>query len=234
MTTIAGVDGCPSGWLCIFQEMPARSLTSKVFPTIADLFAFAPQLQALAIDIPIGLTESGPRACDLGARGLLGGGRASSVFPAPIRPALQASSYPEACEASFRAQGKKLSKQSWAIYPKIREVDQLLLDRADLRERVYEIHPEVTFAEWNGGAILEPKRSGSGFLPRHELVTRHFGADAFKAVRALHSRSRVADDDILDAYAALWTAERIVAGTARTLPPEPALDSIGLPMRMMV
>jgi predicted RNase H-like nuclease len=234
MTTIAGVDGCPSGWLCIFEELPARSLSSKVFSTIADLFAFAPQLQVLAIDIPIGLTETGPRGCDLAARERLGKGRASSVFPAPIRLALQASNYPEACEASFRAQGKKLSKQSWAIYPKIREVDQLLIDRPDLRERVYEIHPEVTFAEWNGSAILEPKRSGSGFLPRHELVTRHFGADAFKTVRALRSRSQAADDDILDAYAALWTGERIAAGTARSLPSDPPLDSTGLPMRMMV
>ncbi|MCU1245572.1 MAG: hypothetical protein JWN02_1482, partial [Acidobacteria bacterium] len=33
MTTIAGVDGCPSGWLCIFEELPARSLSSKVFST---------------------------------------------------------------------------------------------------------------------------------------------------------------------------------------------------------
>jgi predicted RNase H-like nuclease len=35
------------------------------------------------------------------------------------------------------------------------------------------------------------------------------------------------------AFAALWTAERILRGEARSLPPEPSSDSVGLPMRMM-
>ena len=43
-----------------------------------------------------------------------------------------------------------------------------------------------------------------------------------------------ADDDILDAFAALWTAEHVVRGTAETLPhAEPPVDGAGLPMRML-
>ncbi|MFL5635521.1 MAG: DUF429 domain-containing protein, partial [Gemmatimonadaceae bacterium] len=43
-----------------------------------------------------------------------------------------------------------------------------------------------------------------------------------------------ADDDILDAFAALWTAERVARGAAITLPhADPPMDSVGLPMRML-
>jgi predicted RNase H-like nuclease len=233
MTTIAGMDGCPAGWMCIFQKPPSLRVGSKVFNTIGEVFAAAPELGALAIDIPIGLTEAGPRACDVEARRRLGPVRAASVFAAPIRPALHAENYAEACDAAFRAQGKKLSKQSWAIYPKIRQVDELLSRRPELRERVYEVHPEVTFAEWNGLAIVEPKRKRAGFARRHELVSAHFGADAYTTIRDRYTRKDVADDDILDAFAALWTAERILRGIARSLPEKPPVDARGLAMRIV-
>jgi len=230
---IAGADGCKTGWICIFEELPSRRLGSKIFRTVSELLAVAPELQLLAIDIPIGLTDSGPRACDVAARKRLGPKRGTSVFPAPIRPALAATSYAEACEISFGVQQRKLSKQGWEIYDKIRELDDLLRRRPELRERVYEIHPEVTFAEWAGAPIVKPKRKHPGFAVRHALVAQHFGADAFQTVRDRYTRKDVANDDILDAFAALWTAERIAAGTSRTLPPDPPLDSAGLPMRIV-
>lgn len=192
-----------------------------------------PRLSSSRSDIPIGLTDAGLRTCDVEARALLGPQRGSSVFAAPIRPALHAASYLEACEASFKAQQKKLSKQSWAIYPKIRELDDLLRSRADLRERVYEVHPEVTFAAWRGTPIVEPKKKQPGFSARHDLVSRHFGSHAYDTVRSRYARQDVADDDILDAFAALWTAERILRGDAKSLPANPPFDSEGLPMRMM-
>src|SRR5438132_8300619 len=100
MANIAGINGCRGGWFCIFEELPSRRLASKIFPTIEDLANHAEQLDVVAIDVPIGLTDSGPRACDVGARKLLGGKRASSVFPAPVRAALAATSYADACARS--------------------------------------------------------------------------------------------------------------------------------------
>jgi predicted RNase H-like nuclease len=82
--------------------------------------------------MPIGLPERGPRACDLEARRLLGPGRASSVFPAPIRPVLVATSYDDACQIRLQVEGKKLSRQAWVIVPKIREVDDMLRDNSEL------------------------------------------------------------------------------------------------------
>jgi predicted RNase H-like nuclease len=43
----------------------------------------------------------------------------------------------------------------------------------------------------------------------------------------------VAHDDILDGLVALWTAERIVRGEARTLPEDPPVDRYGLRMEMV-
>ncbi|MEA2463634.1 MAG: hypothetical protein QOJ98_1381 [Acidobacteriota bacterium] len=233
MTTIVGADGCRSGWFCVFEELPSLRIRWEVFPTIRALFAAAPDIELLAIDVPIGLTDAGRRACDVEARAFLGPRRGLSVFDAPIRPALHAANYRDACDASFAVQNKKLSQQSWAIYPKIREIDDLLRHRADLRERIYEVHPEVSFAAWKGAPIVEPKKKRPGFSVRHDLVSRHFGSGAYAAVRPLYLRKNVANDDILDAFAALWTAERIVLGDAKSLPADPPIDSAGLPMRML-
>jgi predicted RNase H-like nuclease len=234
MSNIAGIDGCKSGWFCIFEELPSRRLASKIFSTIEDLAKHAEQLDVVAIDVPIGLTDSGSRACDVGARKMLGGARASSVFPAPIRPALSSATYEEACSRSFEAQQKKLSKQSWAIYPKIRQLDELLQTRRDLCEKIFEVHPEVSFCAWNSmEPIIEPKKSKEGADKRRALITQHFGADAFEPIRARYKRKEVGDDDILDAFAALWTGERILNGTSGNLPESPLPDSLGLPMRMV-
>lgn len=68
---------------------------------------------------------------------------------------------------------------------------------------------------------------------RRDLIAAHFGPIAFETARAAVKRGNATNDDIADAFAGLWTAERIVAGAAKTLPFEPSVDSCGLPMRMV-
>jgi predicted RNase H-like nuclease len=232
MPIIAGADGCPAGWIVIEEDTTSHEIESRVAARIEDVFANGRDVAVLAIDIPIGLTESGARQCDLLARRQLGP-RASSVFPAPIRPALAAASYEDASRVSRERQGKGITKQSFAIYPKIRSVDDALQTDATLRERVFEVHPEVCFQAWNGGTpMLHPKRTFAGARDRNDLVRGVF-CDVFDRIRAQHRRPAVSDDDILDAFAALWTARRIVSGASRTLPEIVPLDSCGLPMRMV-
>ena len=187
----------------------------------------------IAIDIPIGLGERGPRACDVEARRRLGP-RASSVFPAPVRAALAASTYAEACGRSAAACGRRLSKQTYAILGRIREVDAALRAAPALRERVREAHPELCFAEWNGGRpMAHAKRTAAGLAERRRLVDAAFDG-GFDAVRGRFPRALVADDDILDAFATLWTAGRVAAGVAHTVPAVPPRDAAGLPMQMVV
>jgi predicted RNase H-like nuclease len=150
-----------------------------------------------------------------------------------VRAALTATTYASANAASIAAQQKGISKQAFAIYPKIREVDDALRSDADLLSRVFEVHPELTFRTWAGAPILAPKRTREGHAIRRALIDAHFGADAFDVARKQIDRKLAANDDIADAFAALWTAQRVVRGDCRSLPEDPPFDGHGLPMRMV-
>lgn len=227
---LGGIDGCTAGWLLAASPIGQDEVETRIFSTFAELLAERHGFAVFAIDIPIGLTDEGPRPTDRAARAILGA-RARSVFPAPVRAALKASTYEEACERSFAAHGKKLSTQTFAIMPKIREVDELLRAKSATAVTVREIHPEVSFCFLNcNKPMTHPKRTGLGFAERHKLVHVHFPG-AFERARITHSRSQVADDDILDALAALWTARRLEKSQAHSLPDgELQYDSMGLPM----
>lgn len=227
---LIGIDGCPNAWIAILQDSAGR-LTSERVTDLADLFDRV-NPGVVAIDIPIGLADTGARRCDVEARRLLGR-RKSSVFPAPILPALAASDREAAHHISMAAHGKGVGSQSFGIYAKVKEVEDLLQTRSDLRDRVYEIHPELCFYAWNQDVpMVHPKRSGPGFMERLALVSGEFGGTAFDDVRARYSRSKVSDDDILDAFAALWTARRIADGTSVSLPNPSDMSSTGLRMAM--
>jgi predicted RNase H-like nuclease len=233
MALIAGVDGCKIGWLCMLKNTESGYLKSHVFRSIVDLLHRHPSLLIISIDIPIGLTDSGARQCDIIARKLLGQPRGCSVFPAPIRPSLKAKSWEEANELSRSIDNKGITKQSWGIYPKIIEVDTTLYENQQLRKIFKEVHPELSFMEWNRGApIIQPKRKKIGKLIRSALVDRYFGSGAFQLVRREYLKKYVADDDINDAFAALWSAERIHKDIAKKIPDIPVYDSYGIEMVM--
>lgn len=150
-----------------------------------------------------------------------------------MRDTLAAETYEHACARSIAVSGKSLSRQAFAILPKIREVDAFLRGALpDIRARVYEVHPEVCFRAWNGAPLDEAKKSGLGFTLRSGLVESCFPGE-FARARAAIPRRAAADDDILDAFAALWTADRISRGIAVSFPAAPIpIDSAGLPMAM--
>jgi predicted RNase H-like nuclease len=229
--TLYGVDGCPAGWLCVSlddkQDMPTVRISHEVDALFHEVAA-----AIIAIDIPIGLPSSGVRRCDMEARAILGP-RKSSVFPAPMRCTLSARSYEEACAASARACGKRLSKQTYELLPRIRDIDTLLLEEPNLAQRVHEVHPEVSFYHWNSENVMRhSKHSGFGFLERFRLVEEAFPGAA-ESIRNSVPPKQASDDDILDALAALWTAGRIRAGTARRLGNPPEYDEHGLRMQML-
>jgi predicted RNase H-like nuclease len=117
---------------------------------------------------------------------------------------------------------------------KVDEVDRALRSAPKRPDWVREVHPEVCFWAWRGGEPMPvAKKRAAGRAARRELVDAHFGAGASAEVRRQHRRADVAADDVLDAFAALWTAERIVRGEAATLPAHPPLDAHGLPMEIV-
>lgn len=227
MEQIAGIDGCQSRWLAIAHVPGSSSFVAQVLAT-SELPAQAWALAA--IDIPIGLPDSGAREADGAARKFVGP-RASSVFPCPIRPALDAASWEEACEITYRHNGHRISRQTFGILPKIRAVDECVRS-TDLGQRLFEVHPEVSFASWQGSPMLHAKKDARGHEQRRALIARHFGPEAFASVVAQIGTRSVAADDIADAFAALWSAERLLSGTAQRLPEDSAVDSFGLPMHI--
>ena len=233
MSIVTGVDGCRIGWVAATHRLQSDECSIAVCSTFADLLASTKDSAEIAVDIPIGLSENAPRPTDLSARRFLGS-RASSVFPAPCRASLAGTSYESASALSFAASGKKLSKQTYAIISKIREVDIAL--RADIaaQQRVVEVHPEVCFAALNHDQpMAHVKKRSAGEIERLALLPAQYQA-AFATARPRWLHKQVATDDILDALVALWTASRVLSGSARSFPPLPVVrDSVGLPMRIL-
>ena len=229
-TRVAGVDGCPAGWIRV-ERRSTGTLHAEVLTT-TQLFFDAAQFSTLAIDIPIGLARNGDRICDRRARALLGAPRSSSVFSAPPRDVLHASAYSDACERSFAACGKRMSRQAFGILPKIRDVDRELQQARMLISRVHEVHPEVSFAVMAGGkSMRHSKRTREGLDERLALLQTYFGA-SFTEFRAMFRASTAHSDDIADAMVALWSAERIQSGTQLALCDQVAVDDCGLPMQI--
>ncbi len=230
-----GVDGCPAGWFFVALEPSGRSRWGIV-RTLADLVGETSEPARVFVDIPIGLLDGpGPRECDPIARRALGSRRASSVFPAPARPVLDAVDYEDAKRLSRRATDKALSRQAFAILPKCREVDRLLRGDAKARRIVREIHPEVCFWAFGGRRPMEHnKKTEEGFRERIELLKRIRPAAKQEVEEMLRQfrRREVARDDAVDALAAALTASA-PAAALRTLPPQPRVDRAGLRMEMV-
>ncbi len=231
-----GVDGCKAGWFAVaLPELGEPRL--KVFPDVEKLWQEYEKAEVILIDIPIGLRDEGEeeRTCDTEARRLLGGDRGPSVFPAPCRDALSAKTYKDACDINERKTGKRLSKQSWAIVPKIREVDALLVRDEKARARIKEVHPEICFWALAGGRPMDyHKSTEQGYLERaHVLEFVHPGAyDIIAEALSQWPRGEVARDDILDALSAAITASVGLHALA-TIPAKPETDAKNLPMQMV-
>jgi len=230
---VIGVDGCRDGWLYVRRDLHSEGLAAGFVTSFAKLVHLRPQPAVLAIDVPIGLPSAGARDCDHLARSLLGRPRGTSVFPAPIRPALAARSWEEACRVTERADGRRISKQTWAIVRKIGEVDSLLANSPSLQRRVREVHPEVSFFLMNGGKpIRHGKKERAGLRARAQLIGRWLG-DVLDGLRAQLPPAGWAYEDLLDACAALWSASRIAEGKAISLPQHPPVDASGLRMEIV-
>ncbi len=68
MTWICGVDGSPAGWVVVAKEVETSRISWSSAVSLNDIRLEGAAPEVIAIDIPIGLTEEGPRQCDLEAR----------------------------------------------------------------------------------------------------------------------------------------------------------------------
>ena len=225
-----GIDGCRAGWIAAFL---AGGRTS--FEILATIESAWPRLRGasrILIDVPIGMADT-KRQCDLEAKRLLGRHN-SRVFLTPPRIAAFAASYPEANRLCREIAGFGLSKQTWNILPKVREIDQFLESTPEARGHLRECHPEICFAKLAGVPIADNKKTERGAALRLESL-----ADLLPGVREdLDEASRriyfkqATRDDMMDALVAAVVAAS-PESALRTLPSHPTQDARGLAMEMV-
>ncbi|MER5910952.1 DUF429 domain-containing protein [Streptomyces sp. NPDC001982] len=216
---VLGVDACgKQGWMGIglTDGTYAGSLVDVRLETLIERAA---EVHTIAVDMPLGLVEKGWRAADLVARALLGV-RRSSVFLIAPRPAWLEPDYRAAAGRCQELTGNRLSRQAWALRPKLLEARACWL--AD--ERIHEVHPEVSFHALAGGVPLaHAKKTWRGQNLRRSLL-----AEAGLVLPdELGEADRVPADDVLDAAVAAWSAHRIALGTADRVPEVPEPDAEG-------
>jgi len=228
---VLGVDGCRAGWLAVRVEWSSGrlALAYALYPRFAPILGQYPDAAAIAVDMPMGLYESGrvrARPCDQAARQRLGR-RACCVFLPPTRAMLDADAY-----APLRALG--LSVQAYHLIPRIRELDALLTP--DLQARVWESHPELSFLAITGAPIPHPKRTAEGYAARVDALRCAFGdagdafANALAAFREQVAPKDAGMDDFLDACALAWSAQRCLRGESEVCIGDPTHDARGLLM----
>ena len=223
MTWVAGVDGCHKGWFAILRNVnSAETRCYGAFPHISNILDIPERLVVVAVDIPIGLLEHaevGGRHCDREARAILGQPRARSVFSPPVRSALSCGKY-EGALAANRASSAAfvgISTQCFALFGKIREVDDWM--DAEKQAQIREVHPELCFWKMHGDApVPYSKKERRGMNFRRELLIKEGFGGVIESAKRETLRRDVREDDIFDACAACWTAQRIFLNKSCIVP----------------
>ena len=220
---VLGVDACKDGWIgiAIHEGGIGAYFAEHIDALITQARADGP-LAVIAVDMPIGLPDTGHRHADLLAREVVGP-LWSSVFMTPVRQALQAADHATASAINREITGHGISIQAFALKPKLLEVERWAQAAT---VRVAEIHPEVCFARLAGAPLAARKSSWAGAERRRALLAeaglRLAGDLGIVGIRG-------AVDDVLDAAAAAWAARQVLLGAARPMPDPPQTFSDGWP-----
>jgi predicted RNase H-like nuclease len=241
---VAGVDGCPGGWIATFAHPKGNETRVRVVKRFRDILAGPERPSIIAVDMPIGLPTLTPRRgrrADREAR-IPPTMRRSSIFRIPSRAAIYAGidrrAIPDDKERFKRAREiarktsidcKAFAKQGFFLLPKICEIDGLLRKQKRLRFQVFETHPEVAFWRLNDKQRLEhSKRQAEGIELRRRLLRK---AGLQTCITQCVKPPPGADaDDLIDSLVCVVVARRILASRAVSLPKRPPRDSFGLPM----
>jgi predicted RNase H-like nuclease len=204
--------------------LDGRAVRLLTLPDVSAVLA-VPGASVVAIDMPIGLSEDGVRACDVAARTLLGPA-GSSVFPTPVRAVLATDDYAEARALSRAATDppRAPSAQAFHLVRSIRALDDALGDPPT--DRVVEVHPELAFRRGLGG-VLDRKGTARGTVQRVQALRAVMDVEEALA----DAPPGVPMIDALDACAAAWSAQRLADGHGECVG-DGATDRRGRSMRI--
>ncbi len=203
---VAGIDRWRGGWMVADYDGEQMSLWET-----ADIDHLTQRLsghQSVAIDMPIALAIEGRRDAEAAVRAVLGAS-ARSVFTSPTRAAVEAETQQFATEINRAHGGPGISAQAFGLFGSIKELRAAL--RGPAFGHWWETHPETSFAAMNNGTPMASKRSALGVAQR--LARLRPLVDDLEEV-LLTAPAKVPIDDVLDAIAAAWSAERIANNDA--------------------
>jgi predicted RNase H-like nuclease len=214
-TRVTGVDACRGGWVAVSLAGAGPAVTVRSGVGLAALLA-PERGTVVGIDMPLGLLEAGWREADRAARALLGP-RRSSVFAIPPRTVWARASYRAANQRCRDLTGQGFSIQAWGLRAKLLEANQY---RETCGHPLYEVHPELAFGALAGAPLPASKHSVAGRELRRGLLSR-------AGIEIPDGYPGGLLGDILDAAAVAWSARRIAAGQAVTIPAVAQLDGQG-------
>ncbi len=228
-----GVDSCKKGWFVVALNV-SLNWEVGVFEDFGKVISKYSSFDNLLIDIPIGLASKGNRTCDLEARRYLGR-RGTSVFTVPSRRAVYSSDYEGACRVNRLINGKKISKQTWNIVPKIKQLEKFLVSNTYYLNKIRESHPEICFwALSDSKPMQSSKKTPDGIIERLELMKGIFpkAEILFKHSKQKFKRSEVSKDDIVDALVLAISASNLT-GSLASIPENPPKDEFGIEMEIV-
>ena len=228
-----GIDAAKIGW--VVACLNGNEIIVEVFSSINDLFNKYENAESVIIDIPIGLPECKTDVRpDQGLRDYLKG-KASSVFNAPCRRAVEIEDYNESSRVNREVMGVGLSKQSHAICKKIMEVDKFLQNNSNWKNKLVESHPELIFAVLNkGNPVLASKASYFGTEARISILRKYlFNIDNKINEISCDKTLKRCLDDVLDAICLAVIGKIGVNSGFITIPKEPMRDKTGLLMQIV-
>jgi len=231
---VLGIDGCKAGW-CVCRLDYSGNWALELFPDFQSVWNKYHNAASILIDIPIGLSDAGHRQCDLDARELLGP-KWASIFLTPCRNAVYAGSYREACTINNETCNQKISKQAWALSPKVREVDEIMCINSGDIELISESHPELCFQALNHGQpLLFSKKHYNGIKERLGLLQSLLqnAEDIVGYGEATFKRSQVVVDDMVDAMCLAVCALHFKQ-ELQSIPSKLQLDRYKIPMNIVL
>lgn len=208
--TVVGVDGWKGQWVAAVAS--GRSVRWEVHASFGLVLDAHPSA-VIAVDMPIATTD-GPRNVDAAGRAWLRehNGPWQSIFLAPTSRTVAAweRGLTHASAMADRGSDPGTSIQAWNLIPAIVEVRDALAAHAG--STVIEAHPECSFRLLDDRVGLASKKTGLGAGRRLRALSRIFDVDLADAP------PDVPVDDLLDACAVAWTAQRYERGDHLTLP----------------
>jgi predicted RNase H-like nuclease len=209
---VVGADAYVGGWVAV-ALVNGRVDRVWTAPAIAPLLADEPVGITVGVDLPLGGTPGDLRSADRAAKRRLGG-QHSKVFTVPPRPVWDEPTYAGANARCRELTGQGLSVQAYRLIPKMLEAESY---RDTDRHPLHEVHPELAFGTLAGGPLAYGKKSWNGQMLRRSLLSRA----GIRLPAMLAEAGAVPPNDVLDAAAVAWCAERIARGEARHVPDPP-------------